>query len=305
MDSCHIPNFGGQVSGCLLVCLNRATRLVKAQQSAGKEYAPRFIERDCEKIFELAVSLSIVYCIYLITSYNTVTIYAHIARIYIYMYIYTHGICIIEVFRNTVSKTVPDAKRAHQVHRCRPFPFRSWLCIEGSEGDRGAQPFVDVTIKYSNMGNPQGYPNSWMAYFIGEILLEWMITGGFNPMDWKFPLRYTKNHRQNSKIHPIKFTRSPEIELCTKCRRWTCWQVLVSKGRVWRKTADDLTKDGEMAVSHRDMSEDPFYDECIIDTVHEKCLVKQHLFNFIIFGRMNISSPAILVWTGACQGFDP
>ena len=28
-----------QVSGCLLVCLNRATRLVKAQQSAGKECA--------------------------------------------------------------------------------------------------------------------------------------------------------------------------------------------------------------------------------------------------------------------------
>lgn len=28
-----------KVSGCLLVCLNRATRLVKAQQSAGKECA--------------------------------------------------------------------------------------------------------------------------------------------------------------------------------------------------------------------------------------------------------------------------
>ena len=93
---------------------------------------------------------------------------------------------------------------------------------------------------------------------------------------------------QNPKFHPIKFTRSPEIEWCTKCRRWTCWQVLVSKGRVWRKTADDLTKDGEMAVSHRDMSEDPFYDECIIDTVHEKCMVKQHLFDLSIFGRMNI-----------------
>lgn len=50
-----------------------------------------------------------------------------------------------------------------------------------------------------------------------------------------------------------------------------------------------------MAVSHRDMSEDPFYDDCIIDTVHEKCMVKQHLFDFSIFGKMNIPSPAILV----------
>merc|ERR1719203_455892 len=34
----HSGTLDPKVSGCLLVCLNRATRLVKAQQSAGKEY---------------------------------------------------------------------------------------------------------------------------------------------------------------------------------------------------------------------------------------------------------------------------
>lgn len=30
--------FPFQVTGCLIVCIERATRLVKSQQSAGKEY---------------------------------------------------------------------------------------------------------------------------------------------------------------------------------------------------------------------------------------------------------------------------
>merc|ERR1719276_440771 len=34
----HSGTLDPKVSGCLLVCLNRATRLVKAQQTAGKEY---------------------------------------------------------------------------------------------------------------------------------------------------------------------------------------------------------------------------------------------------------------------------
>ena len=34
----HSGTLDPKVSGCLIVCLNRATRLVKAQQSAGKEY---------------------------------------------------------------------------------------------------------------------------------------------------------------------------------------------------------------------------------------------------------------------------
>jgi len=35
----HSGTLDPKVTGCLIVCLNRATRLVKAQQSAGKEYA--------------------------------------------------------------------------------------------------------------------------------------------------------------------------------------------------------------------------------------------------------------------------
>lgn len=31
-----------QVTGCLIVCINRATRLVKSQQGAGKEYVSIF-----------------------------------------------------------------------------------------------------------------------------------------------------------------------------------------------------------------------------------------------------------------------
>ena len=34
----HSGTLDPKVTGCLIVCLNRATRLVKAQQSAGKEY---------------------------------------------------------------------------------------------------------------------------------------------------------------------------------------------------------------------------------------------------------------------------
>lgn len=34
----HSGTLDPKVTGCLLVCLNRATRLVKSQQSAGKEY---------------------------------------------------------------------------------------------------------------------------------------------------------------------------------------------------------------------------------------------------------------------------
>jgi H/ACA ribonucleoprotein complex subunit 4 len=34
----HSGTLDPKVTGCLIVCLNRGTRLVKAQQSAGKEY---------------------------------------------------------------------------------------------------------------------------------------------------------------------------------------------------------------------------------------------------------------------------
>lgn len=34
----HSGTLDPKVTGCLIVCLERATRLVKAQQSAGKEY---------------------------------------------------------------------------------------------------------------------------------------------------------------------------------------------------------------------------------------------------------------------------
>lgn len=34
----HSGTLDPQVTGCLIVCLNRATRLAKAQQAAGKEY---------------------------------------------------------------------------------------------------------------------------------------------------------------------------------------------------------------------------------------------------------------------------
>lgn len=34
----HSGTLDPQVTGCLIVCLERATRLAKAQQSAGKEY---------------------------------------------------------------------------------------------------------------------------------------------------------------------------------------------------------------------------------------------------------------------------
>ena len=34
----HSGTLDPQVTGCLIVCINNATRLVKAQQSAGKEY---------------------------------------------------------------------------------------------------------------------------------------------------------------------------------------------------------------------------------------------------------------------------
>ena len=34
----HSGTLDPKVTGCLIVCINRATRLVKAQQQAGKEY---------------------------------------------------------------------------------------------------------------------------------------------------------------------------------------------------------------------------------------------------------------------------
>ena len=34
----HSGTLDPKVTGCLIVCINRATRLVKSQQSAGKEY---------------------------------------------------------------------------------------------------------------------------------------------------------------------------------------------------------------------------------------------------------------------------
>lgn len=34
----HSGTLDPKVTGCLIVCVDRATRLVKAQQSAGKEY---------------------------------------------------------------------------------------------------------------------------------------------------------------------------------------------------------------------------------------------------------------------------
>lgn len=34
----HSGTLDPKVTGCLIVCIDRATRLVKAQQSAGKEY---------------------------------------------------------------------------------------------------------------------------------------------------------------------------------------------------------------------------------------------------------------------------
>jgi len=34
----HSGTLDPKVTGCLIVCINRATRLVKAQQGAGKEY---------------------------------------------------------------------------------------------------------------------------------------------------------------------------------------------------------------------------------------------------------------------------
>ena len=34
----HSGTLDPKVTGCLIVCINRATRLVKAQQAAGKEY---------------------------------------------------------------------------------------------------------------------------------------------------------------------------------------------------------------------------------------------------------------------------
>ena len=34
----HSGTLDPKVTGCLIVCINNATRLVKAQQSAGKEY---------------------------------------------------------------------------------------------------------------------------------------------------------------------------------------------------------------------------------------------------------------------------
>lgn len=34
----HSGTLDPKVTGCLIVCLNRATRLVKSQQSSGKEY---------------------------------------------------------------------------------------------------------------------------------------------------------------------------------------------------------------------------------------------------------------------------
>lgn len=34
----HSGTLDPQVTGCLIVCLERATRLAKSQQSAGKEY---------------------------------------------------------------------------------------------------------------------------------------------------------------------------------------------------------------------------------------------------------------------------
>ena len=34
----HSGTLDPKVSGCLIVCIDRATRLVKAQQGAGKEY---------------------------------------------------------------------------------------------------------------------------------------------------------------------------------------------------------------------------------------------------------------------------
>ena len=42
----HSGTLDPKVSGCLLVCLKRATRLVKAQQTAGKEYVAVYVHSN-------------------------------------------------------------------------------------------------------------------------------------------------------------------------------------------------------------------------------------------------------------------
>ncbi|EAR91858.1 tRNA pseudouridine synthase (macronuclear) [Tetrahymena thermophila SB210] len=54
----HSGTLDPKVTGCLIVCLNRATRLVKAQQSAGKEYVGIVrLHNDIESELKLAKAL--------------------------------------------------------------------------------------------------------------------------------------------------------------------------------------------------------------------------------------------------------
>ena len=61
----HSGTLDPKVTGCLIVCINRATTIVKAQQGAGKEYvgicrfnsAPESREAIEEKLAELTGSI--------------------------------------------------------------------------------------------------------------------------------------------------------------------------------------------------------------------------------------------------------
>ena len=58
----HSGTLDPKVTGCLIVCIERATRLVKSQQSAGKEYVCIFklhsAVEDQKKLSRVCISIS-------------------------------------------------------------------------------------------------------------------------------------------------------------------------------------------------------------------------------------------------------
>ena len=145
-----------------------------------------------------------------------------------------------------------------------------------------------------------------MAYFIGEIQTRMDDNWGVQSHGLEIPIEvYQKSSSelQNPKFHPIKFTRSPEIEWCTKCRRWTCWQVLVSKGGCDEKPLMTLLRTVKW----------PYHIEIWVK-IHLWWMYHRHC-SWKMYGEttpirfehiwQDEHPPAILVWTRACQGFDP
>ena len=63
----HSGTLDPKVTGCLIVCIERATRLVKSQQGAGKEYVCIFrlhksVEEE-EKVAQVSVCVCVCVCL--------------------------------------------------------------------------------------------------------------------------------------------------------------------------------------------------------------------------------------------------